>query len=100
MFPFFSQGAAQAIEDGAALAQCLADDPHDPVRASETMCKSGSAGRQRSSNSAATGNTSTTCRMALPSKSATTLSPRANPLVSNPWLYVYDAELAATEALV
>jgi salicylate hydroxylase len=29
MFPFFGQGAAQAIEDGAALARCLAADPAD-----------------------------------------------------------------------
>jgi salicylate hydroxylase len=33
MFPFFAQGAAQAIEDGAALARCLATDPADPAAA-------------------------------------------------------------------
>ncbi|WP_033295854.1 FAD-dependent monooxygenase [Amycolatopsis jejuensis] len=33
MFPFFAQGAAQAIEDAAVVARCLADDPGDPVRA-------------------------------------------------------------------
>ncbi|MFE9105067.1 FAD-dependent monooxygenase [Actinomadura geliboluensis] len=33
MFPFFAQGAAQAIEDAAVLARCLADDPDDPPRA-------------------------------------------------------------------
>ena len=33
MFPFFGQGAAQAIEDGAALARCLAADPSDPAAA-------------------------------------------------------------------
>ena len=33
MFPFFGQGAAQAIEDGAALARCLAADPADPPAA-------------------------------------------------------------------
>ena len=33
MFPFFAQGAAQAIEDGAALARCLAADPADPAAA-------------------------------------------------------------------
>jgi salicylate hydroxylase len=33
MFPFFGQGAAQAIEDGAALARCLAADPADPAAA-------------------------------------------------------------------
>jgi 2-polyprenyl-6-methoxyphenol hydroxylase-like FAD-dependent oxidoreductase len=32
-FPFFAQGAAQAIEDGAVLALCLAADPADPAAA-------------------------------------------------------------------
>ena len=33
MFPFFGQGAAQAIEDGAVLARCLAADPADRAAA-------------------------------------------------------------------
>lgn len=33
MFPFFAQGAAQAMEDAAVLAGCLAADPADPVEA-------------------------------------------------------------------
>ncbi len=33
MFPFFAQGAAQAIEDAAVLARCLADDLSNPARA-------------------------------------------------------------------
>jgi salicylate hydroxylase len=33
MFPFFAQGAAQAIEDGAALARCLAANLADPAAA-------------------------------------------------------------------
>jgi salicylate hydroxylase len=33
MFPFFAQGAAQAIEDAAVLAQCLADGLGDPPAA-------------------------------------------------------------------
>ncbi len=33
MFPFFAQGAAQAIEDAAVLARCLAARPGDPVAA-------------------------------------------------------------------
>jgi salicylate hydroxylase len=33
MFPFFAQGAAQAMEDGATLARCLAADPADPAAA-------------------------------------------------------------------
>jgi salicylate hydroxylase len=42
MFPFFAQGAAQAIEDGAALARCLAeprfaDDPARALRRYESL---------------------------------------------------------------
>ncbi|MGW8811539.1 FAD-dependent monooxygenase [Gordonia terrae] len=33
MFPFFAQGAAQAVEDAAVLAKCLADGADDPVSA-------------------------------------------------------------------
>jgi salicylate hydroxylase len=33
MLPFAAQGAAQAIEDGATLATCLAGDRDDPVTA-------------------------------------------------------------------
>ena len=33
MFPFFAQGAAQAIEDAAVLSRCLAAAPDDPVAA-------------------------------------------------------------------
>jgi salicylate hydroxylase len=33
MFPFYAQGAAQAIEDAAALAVCLAENRDDPGRA-------------------------------------------------------------------
>jgi salicylate hydroxylase len=33
MFPFFAQGAAQAIEDAAALARCLVEGGTDPVTA-------------------------------------------------------------------
>jgi salicylate hydroxylase len=33
MFPFFAQGAAQAIEDAAVIARCLAEDIDDPAAA-------------------------------------------------------------------
>jgi salicylate hydroxylase len=33
MFPFFAQGAAQAMEDAAVLARCLANQPADPAAA-------------------------------------------------------------------
>ncbi len=37
MFPFYGQGAAQAIEDAAALARCLADDPADTADPSAAL---------------------------------------------------------------
>jgi len=33
MFPFLAQGAAQAVEDAAVLAGCLAEDRNDPAAA-------------------------------------------------------------------
>ena len=36
MLPFFAQGAAMAIEDAAVVAQCLARQPDDPVKALKT----------------------------------------------------------------
>jgi salicylate hydroxylase len=36
MLPYMAQGASQSIEDGFALARCLAADPADPPRALET----------------------------------------------------------------
>lgn len=100
MFPFFAQGAAQAIEDGAALAQCLADDLENPARALRTYeqvrierttkiqqlsharkdinhLPDGPAQHERDANLA-----------------------QDDPLVSNGWLYGYDAELAAKKELV
>jgi salicylate hydroxylase len=35
MFPFFAQGAAQAVEDAAVLARCLAEDTQAPPQALE-----------------------------------------------------------------
>lgn len=100
MFPFFAQGAAQAIEDGAALAQCLVQDLQDPVRALKTYeqvrmpratkiqqlsharkdinhLSDGPAQHQRDTELA-----------------------QGDPLLKNGWIYGYDAELASKEALV
>ena len=100
MFPFFAQGAAQAIEDGAALAQCLADDPEDPTRALRTYeqvriartTKIQQLSRARKHiNHLPDGPAQQERDEALA---------QGDPLVSNGWLYGYDAELAAREALV
>jgi salicylate hydroxylase len=90
MFPFFAQGAAQAIEDASVLARCLADgmaDPAEALRGYEaerlpraTMLQEASHARvhanhlpdgpdQRARDAAFTG---------------------ADPLVANGWIYAYD----------
>jgi salicylate hydroxylase len=90
MFPFFAQGAAQAIEDAAVLAQCLAADIADPTKALQryealriprtTTLQEVSHGRshvnhlpdgpeQRARDDAFTG---------------------SDPLVANAWIYEYD----------
>ena len=100
MFPFFAQGAAQAIEDGAALAQCLAADTADPDRALRTYqeirlprttkVQQLSRGR-KDINHLPDGPEQLTRDAGLAQQ---------DPLVASGWLYGYDAELAAREAYV
>jgi salicylate hydroxylase len=100
MFPFFAQGAAQAIEDGAALAHCLAADPGNPERALRTYervrlprtmkVQQLSRGRKRI-NHLPDGPEQITRDAELA---------HGDPLVDSGWLYGYDAELAAKEAYV
>ncbi|HEU5161496.1 MAG TPA: FAD-dependent monooxygenase [Streptosporangiaceae bacterium] len=95
MFPFYAQGAAQAIEDAAVLAVCLAADPGEPERAFkryESLRIERTARIQRISHARADSNH-------LPD------GPRqrardadladADPLVRNGWIYGHDAEAAA-----
>lgn len=94
MFPFFAQGAAQAIEDAAVLARCLADDPGDPHRALrryETV-RIPRAGRlQEVSHARSLVNH-------LPDgpeqRARDTSFAGADPLVKNGWIYAYDPEKA------
>jgi salicylate hydroxylase len=100
MFPFFAQGAAQAIEDGAALAQCLADDLEDPSRALRTY------------EQVRIGRTTKIQQLSRARKDINHLPDgpaqrerdaglaQGDPLSSNGWLYGHDAELAAKEELV
>lgn len=100
MFPFFAQGAAQAIEDGAALAQCLLRDLQDPVRALKTY--------QQVRMSRAT-------KIQLLSHARKNINhlpdgpeqqrrdaelAQGDPLLKNGWIYGHDAELASKEVLV
>lgn len=97
MFPFYAQGAAQAIEDAAALAICLTTEPGDPERALEryeSVRIERTTRIQQISHARAESNH-------LPD------GPRqrerdadlatADPLVRNGWIYGYDAEAAAAE---
>jgi salicylate hydroxylase len=90
MFPFFAQGAAQAIEDAAVLATCLAEDPDDPVEAlaryealripRTTRLQEVSHGRSHVNH--------------LPDgpeqRARDEAFTRGDPLVANAWIYEYD----------
>jgi salicylate hydroxylase len=94
MFPFFAQGAAQAIEDAAVLARCLSQDPDDPAAALRryeglriprtTRLQAASHGRARLNH--------------LPDgpeqRERDASFARQDPLVANGWIYSYDPDAA------
>lgn len=98
MFPFYAQGAAQAIEDAAALATCLAADPDHPERALE---------RYESVRIERTTRLQQVSHARIDSNHLPD-GPRqrardadlaaADPLVRNGWIYGYDAEAVAKTA--
>lgn len=92
MFPFFAQGAAQSIEDAAVLARCLAgslDDPQQALKQYESARLARTTHLQRISRARRDVNH-------LPDGPAQqardTALADADPLVSNGWIYGYDAE--------
>ncbi|MEU7818751.1 FAD-dependent monooxygenase [Pseudonocardia sp. NPDC049154] len=92
MFPFFAQGAAQAIEDAAVLARCLADDAEQPARAVrryEALRIPRTSRLQQISHARSLVNH-------LPDGPEQRARDRSftdtDPLVSNGWIYAYDAE--------
>src|SRR5581483_10420624 len=92
MFPFFAQGAAQAIEDAAVLARCLADDADQPARAVrryESLRIPRTSRLQHVSQARSLVNH-------LPDGPEQQARDRSftdtDPLVSNGWIYGYDAE--------
>ncbi|WP_329538195.1 FAD-dependent monooxygenase (plasmid) [Streptomyces sp. NBC_01450] len=96
MFPFFAQGAAQSIEDAAVLAHCLAasaDDPEQALKRYESARIERTTRLQQVSRARRDINH-------LPdgpdqqARDATLAA--ADPLVSNGWIYGYDAEEALT----
>ncbi len=97
MFPFLGQGAAQAIEDAAVLAGCLAGDPGDPptaLRRYEALRKPRTTRVQLLSHARLRANH-------LPDGPEQRARDIAfaceDPLAHNGWIYAHDAEQAVTE---
>ncbi|MEU3936541.1 FAD-dependent monooxygenase [Streptomyces sp. NPDC029044] len=99
MFPFFAQGAAQAMEDAAVLGGCLADRPEDPSaalaryeairRPRATKVQQMSRGRAQS-NHLPDG----------PAQQARDASfADADPFDQSGWIYGHDAQSSVREAL-
>ena len=92
MFPFFAQGGAQAIEDAAVLARCLAGDITDPAAALlryEALRLPRTTRLQEASHERAHANH-------LPDgpeqQARDHALARADPLVANAWIYGYDPD--------
>ncbi|MFI9605033.1 FAD-dependent monooxygenase [Streptomyces sp. NPDC052043] len=90
MFPFFAQGSAQAIEDAAVIARCLAEDP-DPsqaLRRYEDLRRPRTTRLQQQSHARAHINH-------LPDgdeqQARDAAYAQADPLATNSWIYSYDA---------
>ncbi|GAA4558909.1 FAD-dependent monooxygenase [Pseudonocardia xishanensis] len=99
MFPFFAQGAAQAIEDAAVLAGCLADglaDPSAALRRYEGLRIPRTARLQEASHGRAEINH-------LPDGPEQQARDRCfseeDPLLANGWIYDYDLESVLAERL-
>jgi salicylate hydroxylase len=97
MFPFLGQGAAQAIEDAAVLAGCLAGDPGDPptaLRRYEALRKPRTTRVQLLSHARLHANH-------LPDGAEQRARDAAfageDPLAHNAWIYGYDPETGVTE---
>jgi salicylate hydroxylase len=98
MFPFFAQGAAQAIEDAAVLAACLAEDldhPEQALKRYEKVRIERTTRLQEVSHARCDINHLPDG----PEQQARDLGlVGSDPLVSNGWIYGYDAESALTRA--
>jgi salicylate hydroxylase len=94
MFPFFAQGAAQAIEDAAVLARCLADDLDDPARALRRY-ESVRVPRTTRLQQVSHARSHINHLPDGPEQQARDHSfADADPLVANAWIYEYDPEKA------
>ncbi|MFD9042186.1 FAD-dependent monooxygenase [Streptomyces bottropensis] len=99
MFPFFAQGAAQAIEDGAVLALCLAEAPDNPTAALgryQELRRHRTARLQEVSH----GRSHINHLPDGPEQQARDLAySQADPLRANSWIYEYDPEVAVSASL-
>ncbi|TDD80355.1 FAD-dependent monooxygenase [Actinomadura rubrisoli] len=97
MFPFFAQGAAQAIEDAAVLSRCLAEDIADPPRALRRY----EALRPRTARLQAASHARSDVNH-LPDgpgqRARDTSFAETDPLVANGWIYEYDPDIAMAAA--
>jgi salicylate hydroxylase len=99
MFPFFAQGAAQAIEDAAVLARCLAEDLDNPsaaLRRYEGLRIPRTTRLQTVSHARSEINH-------LPDgpeqRARDATFAREDPLVANGWIYDYDPEAALDDGM-
>jgi salicylate hydroxylase len=100
MFPFFAQGAAQALEDAAVLTQCLVDDLGDPARA---LARYEAVRIPRTRRLQEVSHTRSMINH-LPDGRQQRERDRAfsdrDPLVENAWIYEYDPEVAVAGAQI
>ncbi|MBE4739804.1 FAD-dependent monooxygenase [Streptomyces caniscabiei] len=99
MFPFFAQGAAQAMEDAAVLAGCLAGRPEDPTAALshyEDIRRPRATRVQQLSRGRADSNhlPDDPAQRARDASFST-----ADAFAHNGWIYGHDAELTVREAM-
>ena len=95
MFPFFGQGAAQAIEDAAVLADSLAGDPGDPAAALRRY-ESARIPRTTRLQEVSHARAHLNHLPDGPEQQARDKSfAAADPLVANGWIYSYDPAAAA-----
>ncbi|MFC4049928.1 FAD-dependent monooxygenase [Actinomadura syzygii] len=99
MFPFFAQGAAQAIEDAAVLSRCLAEGLADPARALRRY-EALRLPRTTRLQTASHARSDINHLPDGPEQRARDASFTENdPLVANGWIYEYDPDVAmAAEA--
>ncbi len=100
MFPFFAQGAAQAIEDAAVLARCLAEDTGAPARALRRY-ESARIGRTTRLQQVSHARAHVNHLPDGPDQHARDQSLAcADPLVASAWIYAHDPESADAGAAV